>query len=83
VIAPDRLGSLNHILLTLEVLQAASVPVLGVVVNAPAAPDRATGTNVAALRRVGGIDRIASLSRLGAIEEAASHLGEVAGWLTP
>ena len=36
VVASDRLGTLNHILLTLEVLEKSDVPVLGVVFSAPA-----------------------------------------------
>lgn len=52
IIAADRLGTINHTLLTLEAAHARALPVAGVVLNRPnAAPDPSTGTNLAQLRR--------------------------------
>jgi dethiobiotin synthetase len=81
VVAPDRLGTLNHTLLTVSALEREGVPLLGVVLVAPAAADESTGTNADALRRCGGVDRIAELPRLGRIEESSEHLEAVARWL--
>jgi dethiobiotin synthetase len=81
VVAADRLGSLNHASLTLEALAGAGVPVLGVVFSAPAEPDDSTGTNAAALARVAGDVRVASLPRLADPEAAAGGLGTVVEWL--
>lgn len=51
VVAANRLGAINHTLLTVEALRAAGVPILGVVLNdiAPA-DDLAAATNLEALR---------------------------------
>ncbi|MHC4472552.1 MAG: dethiobiotin synthase [Planctomycetota bacterium] len=82
VVSPDRLGTLNHTLLTLEALGAGGVEVLGVVLNAPDSPDDSTGTNADALRRVAGPVRVAELPRLADPDrDAALHLEAVAGWL--
>jgi dethiobiotin synthetase len=47
VVAADRLGTINHTLLTLSVLELSGIPVLGVVLTTPAVADRSTGTNAA------------------------------------
>lgn len=53
VVAADRLGTLNHSLLTLAALDRADVPLLGVVMNAlPGGDDPSRGRNAEALRRV-------------------------------
>jgi dethiobiotin synthetase len=51
VVAPDRLGTINHTRLTLMALRSAGIPVLGVVFSAPGPADASTGTNAAALAR--------------------------------
>jgi dethiobiotin synthetase len=81
VVAPDALGCLNHVLMTLEILEAAGVPLLGVVFSALTAPDDSTGKNAEALRRFSGLSRIASLPRLDDPDAAADHLADVANWL--
>ena len=58
VVAADRLGTINHTILTLSALELAGVPVLGVVLTAPATPDRSTGTNAAAIMRLSGIEHV-------------------------
>ena len=53
VVAADRLGTLNHTLLTLRALEAAGSPSRGVVVNPlPGGDDASRGSNAAALHRV-------------------------------
>ena len=58
LVASDRAGSVNHALLTLGALELASVPVTDVVLTSPDVPDASTGTNDAAIARLGGIARI-------------------------
>jgi dethiobiotin synthetase len=75
VVAPDRLGTLNHTLLTLEALAAAAVPLLGVVLSAPETADESTGGNAESLRRYGLIERVAVVPRDAALP------GAVADWV--
>ncbi|HEX3234358.1 MAG TPA: dethiobiotin synthase [Gemmatimonadales bacterium] len=58
VVGSDRLGVINHALLTLSALELAGVTLTGVVLTAPAAPDRSTGLNAPAIARLAGIDRV-------------------------
>jgi dethiobiotin synthetase len=51
LVASDKLGCLNHTLLTLSTLTAAGIRPLGVIFNAPKNPDLSTGQNAAALAR--------------------------------
>jgi dethiobiotin synthetase len=63
LVAADRLGTLNHTLLTLEALGASDVPLLGVVINRlqdGTAEDRSRGQNAAALARLRPALRITS-----------------------
>lgn len=53
IVARTGLGTLNHILMTLQVLRSRSVPVRGIVLNGLSAPpDLAESTNPAALARL-------------------------------
>jgi dethiobiotin synthetase len=54
VVAANRLGAINHVLLTVQAARAAQLQVRGVVVNdgAGTVPDLATATNAAALARL-------------------------------
>ena len=79
--APDRLGSLNHALLTERVLRSHGVPLLGVVFSAPATPDDSTGTNADSLGRILPGLPVAALPRVAGVDEAADRLGTVAGWM--
>jgi dethiobiotin synthetase len=74
LVAADRLGTLNHTLLSLEALESKSIPVLAVVFSAPANPDASTGRNAAALRKCWAGENIWELPRISTIEEAASSL---------
>ncbi|HEX5385868.1 MAG TPA: dethiobiotin synthase [Gemmatimonadales bacterium] len=81
VIASDRLGTINHTLLTLSALDLAGVRVAGVVLSAPAAPDASTGGNAAAIMRLSGIDRVRAVPRVDDPAAAAEWFGEVVSWL--
>jgi dethiobiotin synthetase len=63
VVAADRLGTINHTLLTLSALELTGIPIVGVVLVAPEAADRSTGTNAAAISRLSGIDRVVMMAR--------------------
>jgi dethiobiotin synthetase len=81
VVAADRLGCLNHILLTRDALRAAGLPLLGVVFSAPESTDASTGGNASALRSFDASIRTAQLPRLADPEEASGHLSMVVDWL--
>lgn len=86
VVAADRLGTLNHVHLTVQCLGGTGLLPIGIVLSAPATPDASTGTNAAGLRRrlapfgeVAG--RIVELPRVSTADEAAGGLAEVARWI--
>ncbi len=80
VVAADRLGCINHVLLTVEALRAEDVEMLGVVFSAPETPDESTGANAAALGRFAPDLRTASVPRLADPTDAVAHLNPVADW---
>src|SRR5919107_5816819 len=63
VVAADRLGTINHTLLTLSALELAGIVCLGVVLTTPETRDVSTGQNAAAIARLSGIDRVLTLPR--------------------
>jgi dethiobiotin synthetase len=70
VVASDRLGCINHALLTVGALEAAGVAVAGLVLNTGELADQSTGSNARA------IERLLRGGPVWAIErEVASHLG--------
>lgn len=81
VVAPDRVESINHTLLTLAALDFAGLRVAGILVNAPASPDATTGSNAAAIARLSGIERVRVVPRVHQPDEASPWLVEVTGWL--
>jgi dethiobiotin synthase len=80
VVGVDRLGTINHTLLTLSALELAGVPCAGVVLTAPEAPDQSTGTNAAAIARLSGLDRVVAAPRT-AYPDRTEALRTVVGWL--
>jgi dethiobiotin synthetase len=86
VVAADRLGTINHTLLTLSALELAGIPCAGVVLTTPGKPgkkkDRSVGSNAAAIARLSGLDRILSLSRVGDDKAAAASIVPAIEWLT-
>ncbi|MGE0555573.1 MAG: dethiobiotin synthase [Gemmatimonadales bacterium] len=81
LVAADRLGSLNHTLLTVACLDQRGLELLGVVLSAPPEPDASTGGNAAVLARLLPGRRLAALPRLIPAERDGCGLDEVAGWL--
>ena len=82
VVGVDRLGTINHTLLTLSALELAGLEVAGVVLTAPETPDESTGTNAGAIARLGGLERVISLPRLSDPVAAARDVAPVVEWVT-
>ena len=84
VVGVDRMGTVNHTLLALSVLELAGIHPAGVVLTDPDTIDPTTGSNAAAVARLSGIDRVLTLPRSNAdqaarlIVPAIAWLGEVA-----
>jgi dethiobiotin synthase len=81
VVAEDRLGTINHTLLTLSALELSGIPCAGVVLTTPETTDRSTGANAAAIARLSGIDRVIALPRAAHPGDAARTMDPVIGWL--
>ena len=81
LIAPDRLGSLNHVLLTLESMAAASIPLLGVVFSTPEVTDESTGKNAITLKRLVKGVKVVEIPHLWDPADAAEFLEAAAGWI--
>ena len=80
VVGVDRLGTVNHTLLTLSVLELAGIHRVGVVLTDPETNDITTGSNAAAIARLSGIDRILTLPR-GNADQAARLIVPAIAWL--
>lgn len=65
VVASDRLGCINHALLTIGTLEAAGVRVVGLVLNAPELGDQSTGSNAGAIQRLWGRGQAWAIARDG------------------
>jgi dethiobiotin synthetase len=81
VVSADRLGTINHTLLTVSALELAGIAFAGVVLTTPQVSDQSTGANAAAIARLSGIERIVALPRVGDDTAAAASMNEVVGWL--
>ena len=81
VVAADRLGTINHTLLTLSALELAGIACVGVVLTTPEKKDQSTGQNGAAIARLSGIDRVVTLPRSGDDAAAAAAVLPVIEWL--
>jgi dethiobiotin synthetase len=81
VVAANQLGVLNHLHLTLSVLNYAKVSVLGVVFNAPQASDTSTKANVASFQRTAPTVPVVSLARDAARDEVDRVMNTVIGWI--
>jgi dethiobiotin synthetase len=82
VVAVDRLGTINHTLLTLSALELAGIPCLGVVLTAPGGKDRSAAANAAAIARLSGIDRVIVVARTADPREATEPMGTVLSWMS-
>jgi dethiobiotin synthetase len=81
VVAADRLGTINHTLLTLSALELAGIACVGVALTTPEKKDQSTGQNGAAIARLSGIDRVVTLPRSGDDAAAAVSVLPVIEWL--
>jgi dethiobiotin synthetase len=81
VVAADRLGTINHTLLTLSALELAGLPCAGVVLTTPEKRDASTGQNAAAIARLSGIDRVVTVVQSSDTGQAAASVLPVLRWL--
>jgi dethiobiotin synthetase len=81
VVAEDKLGTLNHTLLTLSALELAGIACAGVVLTTPETADRSTGANAAAIARLSGLDRVMAVPRSSDPGDAAGSMAQVVSWL--
>ena len=79
VVAVDRLGTINHTLLTLSALELAGIPCLGVVLTAPGGKDRSAAANAAAIARLSGNERVLVVPRAADPRDATGAMGTVMG----
>jgi dethiobiotin synthase len=80
VVAVDRLGTLNHTLMTLKLLEVSGVSGLGVVLTPPKVTDESTGTNARVIGRLSGA-RVHTVPRTVDPDECARAVDEVLAWL--
>jgi dethiobiotin synthetase len=81
LVAADRLGTINHTVMAIEIVKAAGLPLLGIVLNPPGQADASTGSNAAAIERISGIRRIITVPVLESPAQSAEYLGPVIRWL--
>ena len=63
LVAPDKLGTVNHSVMSLKLLALSGLDLAGLVLVAPAQPDASTGSNAAAIARLSEGIRIALVPR--------------------
>ncbi|MGB0591385.1 MAG: dethiobiotin synthase [Myxococcota bacterium] len=80
VVGLDKLGTLNHTLMTLELLEAAGVRPLGVVLNT-VGQDNSTGANAAALKRVRPFLEVVTVPHVASWRDAIPVMAPVTQWL--
>jgi dethiobiotin synthetase len=81
VVGVDRLGTINHTLLTLSALELAGLPCLGMVLTSPELVDTSTGKNAGAIARLSGVDRVITLPFGNDEQSAAMLLEPVLSWI--
>jgi dethiobiotin synthetase len=81
VVGVDRVGTINHTLLTLSALELAGLSCLGVVLTSPELQDTSTGKNAGAIARLSGIDRVITLPFSTDEQLAAMLLEPVLSWV--
>lgn len=83
VVSANRLGTINHTLLTLGALELGGVQPTGVVLSAPPVPDESTPTNCASIARLSGLDRVIELPRLARDADAVGAIQPALDWVRP
>jgi dethiobiotin synthase len=81
IVGADRLGTVNHTLLTLSAAELAGLTVLGIVLTSPARPDATTGSNGAAIARLSGTARVHVAPWTDDADAATAALRDVAEWV--
>lgn len=81
LVVGNRLGCVNHTLLTLEALEQGRIPLLGVVLNSIGAEDESVQTNLDTLRQFASIDRLTSIPHTADRRPIRNQLSEVADWM--
>lgn len=81
VAAANRLGTINHTLLTLSALELGGILAAGVVLSAPEVPDVSMATNRDAIIRLSGLDRVLEVPRTSDPGAAAAALAPVIPWI--
>jgi dethiobiotin synthase len=66
LVAPDRIGVLHDVGATLRAARGDGLTVAGIVLSAPAVPDRSTGTNAEELVKLGLARTVVTFPRAGA-----------------
>lgn len=82
LVAADRLGTINHTLLTLKLLELSRLEVIGVVLTAPETPDSSTGSNAAAIARLSKFPRIHCVPRTCEPKAICRSMQQVTTWFT-
>jgi dethiobiotin synthetase len=86
VVAADRVGTINHTLLTLSALELAGIACIGVVLTTPEklSPERSeeAATNATAIARLSGIERVLALGTLEDEKAAAAAIRPVLEWFS-
>jgi dethiobiotin synthetase len=83
VAAANRLGTINHTLLTLSALELGGILAAGVVLSAPEVPDVSMATNRDAIVRLSGLDRVLEVPRTSDPAQAATALAPALPWILP
>lgn len=81
VVGADRLGTINHTLLTLSALELAGIACAGVVLTLSGKKDSSAGANGAAISRLSGVERVITLPRVRDEAAAAASVAPVLNWL--
>jgi dethiobiotin synthetase len=83
VVGANRLGTINHTLLTLGALELGGVRPAGVVLSAAEVADASSPTNRDAIARLSGLDRVLELPRLASDADAVGAIQPALDWVRP
>jgi dethiobiotin synthetase len=81
LVGVDRLGAINHALLTIGAAELTGLNVLGIVLTSPREPDSSTGENAGAIARLSGIVRTHVAPWTDDADLAARSMRDVADWI--
>jgi dethiobiotin synthetase len=83
VVGCNKLGTINHTLLTLGALELGGILAAGVVLSPPDVPDVSMATNRDAIVRLSGLDRVLEVPRTTDPAAAAAALSPAVPWIIP